>query len=336
MVPLQLNPVSRSSGAEVKRLFDQYKYKDYQLKKLSISKSTMVDWLVNNLQQKHLQTFYLKNSGRVSGLLSARHQPWISKMLNLRSMCLVHFLASGQDPLLLKQLLEKFFSETQGFDFLSCRLPSGDVNAVNVLEDYGFHFVGNEVFMALDMKNYQEYENEDLHGFQRCPAHLWPQVIELIEKVHIHNRYMNDGRISNNKVRQIYKSYIDEFGAKRPYRQIIYKEDDHVLGFIVYKFNRDLSRFVGRNYASLDFIGVDTEVRSKGIGYLLNMAALRDLAAEGADHVVVRTLGSNLPALRILSKAGFEVSSTDCQFHYWSPAQIGTENFYREKVLPKA
>lgn len=325
MVALQSNPVSYSSGAGVKDLFFQHEYKDYQLGKLGIPKSTMIDWLFSNLQQKNLHTCYLQDLGQICGLISARYQPWISKMLNLRSMSLVHFLASGQDPLLLKQLLEKFFSETQGFDFLSCRLPSGDVNAVNVLEDYGFHFVGNEIFMARNMEDYQEPKNKDLQGLQRCPTHLWPRVIELVEKVHIHNRYMNDYHISDYRARRIYKSYIAEFGGKEPYRHLIYQKNNHVLGFIVYKLNKQLSRFVGRNYASLDFIGVDPDVRNKNIGLLLNMAALKDLADESIDHVVVRTLGSNMPALSILSKVGFEVTSTDCHFHYRSPPQSKTE-----------
>lgn len=325
MVALQSNPVSCSNGAGVKDLFFHYKYKDYQLAKLGIPKPTMMNWLVSNLQQKNLHTCYLQDSEQIYGITSARYQPWISQKLNIRSMSLVHFLASSQDPLLLKQLLNMFFSEMQSFDLLDCRLPSGDVNAMNVLEDFGFHFVGNEIFLAQNMRDYHEPQNKDLQGFQRCPTHLWPRVIELVEKVHIHNRYMNDYHISDCRARRIYKSYIAEFGGKEPYRHLIYQKNNHVLGFIVYKLNKQLSQFVGRNYASLDFIGVDPDVRCKNIGLLLNMAALKDLADEGIDHVVVRTLGNNMPALRILSKAGFEVTSTDCHFHYWSPSLSRTE-----------
>ena len=321
MVVLQSNPVCYSSGSGLKDLFYSYEYKDYQLKKLGIPKSTMMDWLLSNLQHKNVYNLYSQYSGQICGLISARYQPWISKKLNLRSMSLLHFLASSQDPLLLRQLLNRFFSEMLGFDLLDCRLPSGDINALNILEDFGFHFVGNEIFMARNMKDYQEPQNKDLQGFQRCPDHLWPRVIELVERVHIHNRYINDSHISDYRARRIYKSYIAEFGGKEPYRHLIYQRNNRVLGFIIYKLNKQLSRFVGRSYASLDFIGVDPDVRSKNIGFLLNMAALKDLAHEGVDHVVVRTLGSNLPALRILSKAGFEVTSTDCHFHYWGLPQ---------------
>ena len=318
MSALQMEISTDSNTIRIEELFAQHRFKDYQLRQLDIPKSTMVDWLAKNLNKQKISTWYLKESGKLQGFITAMPQTWISGMMEVNAVSLLHLLAEGQDFQRLKELLHIFFTSSQDFDFLDCRVASGDINAIHALEDFGFHFMGNEAYLVLNMKHYKAPQLENLSMCHSCPEHLWPQVIELSRQVHIHNRYMNDPRISRDMARKVYSGYISEFGRIDPYRTIIYQEDDRVAGFVLYKWNHGLSGFVGRNYASLDFIGVDPSARCRGIGHLLNTAALKDLAANGADHVVVRTLGNNFPAIRILSKSGFEISSLDCHFHYWN------------------
>mgnify|MGYP000187957119 CR=1 FL=1 len=318
MSALQLKPSTDSDLNRIEELFAQHKFKDYQLHQLDIPKSTMVAWLTRNLSKQEIYTWYLRESGKLQGIISAKPQSWISEMLEVNAVSLLHLLAENQDFLRLNELLRIFLDQYHDFDFMDCRVASGDINAIHTLEESGFHFMGNEAYLVLNMKHYSAPQLENLSMCRRCPEHLWPQVLELSRQVHIHNRYMNDPHINREMVRKVYSGYISEFGGIEPYRTIIYEEDNLVTGFVLYKWNHGLSRFVGHNYASLDFIGVDPNARCRGIGHLLNTAALNDLAANGADHVVVRTLGNNFPAIRILSKSGFEISSLDCHFHYWN------------------
>lgn len=309
--------LARSSDlSEIQELFTQYAFKDYQLYQLDIPKNKMVERLVQDFQTMDLDTWYIKESGILQGFISAKHLPWLSDIMGLRAFSLVHLLSRDQDPRIIQKLLETFFNRAPDLDFLNCRLASGDFNAVHALEYQGFKFMGNEVYLSRDMRDFHPLE--DLSNCCRCTDELWPQLVELTEKVHIVNRFMNDPRISRDKVRRIYKSYISGFGGSDSYRSIIYRENNRVFGFILYKWNKRLSEFVGRNYASLDFIGVDPDARSRGVGHILNTAALKELADKGADHVVVRTLGNNHPALKILGKSGFEITSIDCHFHYWN------------------
>ena len=141
--------------------------------------------------------------------------------------------------------------------------------------------------------------------------------MDLVENTHVHNRYMYDPEVPPHKAAEIFSRYVSGFGFEKDFRHLIKLEEGRVVGFIFYKFNTALSETTGGRYASLDFIGVDNRAQNAGLGDELNRAALFDLAAQGATHVAARTFGSNYPAIRILHKVGFKITSSDLHFHLW-------------------
>lgn len=214
-------------------------------------------------------------------------------------------------------MLNYVMDQIPDVDFFDCRVSTADKNAIQALENAGFRFVGNEVYMARSLVQSpvpKEYGQTDCIP---CPYELQTEVLELAKKTHFHNRYMYDPEVRHQDAVNVYRKYLADLGFKKEFRTMIMRNGQKLLGFIFYKYNNVLSQIVGNKYASLDFIAVNPEAQNSGVGEALNKAALFDLVRSSATHVVVRTFGSNYPAIRICQKVGFKITSSDLHFHLW-------------------
>jgi len=185
------------------------------------------------------------------------------------------------------------------------------------LEGSGFRFVGSEVYLVKPLENVSLTEDYIHSGCEPCPKERLLEVLDIMDNNHFHNRYMYDPRIPSDRANDIYKEFLSTSAYEKDYRLLIKCSGTEIDGFILYKFNATLSEAMGRKYASLDFIAVKGGRKNAGVGVALNKGAINDLVREGVSHVVVRTLASNYPAIRICQKIGFQLTSTDLHFHRW-------------------
>jgi len=330
----RIQPLSESDLPEVENLFLTYPYKDFQLRHMDIPKEKMAKFLKKSLKSRTARSACLRENDKLVGLISAVHLPWISDLFGANLYHLQHLLTDGKGAGYYQNILRYFMDQIEDVDFIGCRVASGDVNAVQALEDSGFRFVGNEVYLVNSLSRAplpEEYGDTDCGP---CPEHLRRQVMELVEKTHVHNRYMYDPEVQPEKAAEIFSRYISGFGFQKNFRHLIKMREGRVVGFIFYKFNNALSEVAGGKYASLDFIGVDKQARNAGVGDELNRAALYDLAAQGTTHVAARTFGSNYPAIRILHKVGFIITSSDLHFHLWLRSAAQVKNRVLDRIDP--
>jgi ribosomal protein S18 acetylase RimI-like enzyme len=313
-----------------------YPFKDFQLRQLDIPKEKMLKYLQASLGGKQVNSAYLTEEGRLVGLISARHLPWLSGHFKANMFTLQHLLTLGKEPGYFQNMIRYLLDQVEDIDFLDCRVAAGDINAIQALENSGFRFVGNEIFLVRSLLKDPVDESYRHPECVPCPDDMQDQVFELAAKTHFHNRYMYDPEVAPDEAAAIYQRYLSGLAFNSDYHCLIKLEDGEVQGFIFYKYNKNLSHMVGRGYASLDFIGVNNAARNRGLGDALNRAALWHLSKMGVTHVVVRTLGSNYPALRIVHKVGFRITSSDLHFHHWlrPKARENSANQHPDLIFP--
>lgn len=314
---LTIRPLTDQSLDQVEELFKRYPFKDFQLQQLDIPKAKMVSFLRQGLFANFTKAAGLREGGRLIGLIGVSALPWMSGLFGARMFTIRHFLTDDMGQGYFQTMIRYVLDQVEGVDFLDCRVATGDINAIHALENSGFRYVGNEIYLARSLVAEPVPEDYAQADCVACPDRLKEQVLSLVERTHSHNRFMYDPEVSHEQAANIFRKYVSGIAFKEGYRTLIQHTGDRVDGFIIYKFTPALSAAVGGNYASLDFIGVNRESQNKGIGECLNRAALHDLARSGATHVVVRTFGSNYPAIRILHKVGFKITSSDLHFHHW-------------------
>lgn len=314
---LTIRPLTQADLEEVRGLLFRYPFKDFQLQQLAIPKEKMVSFLERSLFADHTRQVVLREGGKLVGLIGIGALPWMSGLFGVKMFTLKHFLTADKSQGYFQTMIRYVLDQMSLVEFLDCRVAAGDIQAIHALENSGFRFVGNEVYLARSLQGRplpQEFANT---GCVPCPDRLRPRVLELVEQTHVHNRFMYDPEVSAEQAANIFRKYVSQIAFEEGYRIMVKHQGDEVEGFIIYKFNPGLSEAVGGSYASLDFIGVNQNSQNRGIGEDLNKAALFDLAASKAGHVVVRTFASNYPAIRILHKVGFKITSSDLHFHHW-------------------
>jgi ribosomal protein S18 acetylase RimI-like enzyme len=317
LTDVSIRQITDSQLPFVEQLFYNYPYKDFQLKQLGIPKRTMAAILKDSLQGEKVFNCAFWEEEHMTGMLSARYLPWISTQFSANMYSLKHMLSDNKDSDFYYTMLSYITGQIDEMDFLDCRVANGDIDAIQALESFGFRFAGNEVYMVNSLVNSSHLQTGKIEGIEKCSSLHRDKVVELARRTHVHNRYMYDPYVDRNEAIELYSKYMAGFAFGPDYRSIVKVEGGKLLGFLFYKYNRNLSEKVGGSYASLDFIGVDTDAQNQGIGEQLNRAALADLASTGTTRVVVRTFGNNYPAIRICQKVGFQITASDLHFHLW-------------------
>ena len=338
---LSIEPLAMEDLPEAEDLFNTYSFKDFQLKQLGIPKHKMAGFLKRSLVGKGVFNAILREEGRLVGLVSAKFLPWMSQLMGAKMYSMQHFVTAGKRAGFYQTMLQYVMDQIPDMDFLDCRVASGDINAIQALENSGFRFVGNEVYMVRSLRDSPAHYQNACPDCVPCNEELKPEVMKLVEETHFHNRYMYDPQVSAKDAADIYSKYLAGFAFTPDYHSLIKVSGGVVQGFIFYKFNSALSQMVGgSHYASLDFIGVRQDRQNRGLGEKLNQAALYDLTADHTSHVVCRTFGSNYPAMRILQKVGFKITSSDLHFHMWlrprAQAKHGIHSAGEPFVAPSA
>ena len=323
---LTIRQLTEYSMLETEKLFTEYPYKDFQLSQLNIPKEKITVFLRETLYGKQIYNAGLREDGKLVGLLSARYQPWISQLFGVNMYSLQHFITSDREPGHYQAMLNYIMDQIADLDFLDCRVSSADISAIQALENAGFRFVGNEVYMVRPLVETPLPKSYGLTECIPCSDSLKTQVLNMVREIHFHNRYMYDPEVARKDAIDIYSKYLSGVAFKPEYRSLIKCDGDRVVGFIFYKLNTALSQLVDGKYASFDFIGVNREIQNSGVGEDLNKAALFELERSGVTHVVVRTFGNNYPAIRICQKVGFKITSSDLHFHLWVRPQAQSKH----------
>jgi predicted N-acetyltransferase YhbS len=320
-------PYHPDKDGEILQLFNDYSFKDYQIKFMGASKERMVDYLKKSLRQPDLQTICLIERNKVVGFISLKPLPWLSRHFGFRMYGVTHLLAKEKSPLIQARLLRYVAEETNDVDFLDCRIAANDVHGAHALEICGFRYVGAEIYLGQILKKEHRYAPRPLFKIDPCrQASDRDQVLKIAGQVHLHNRFHYDPFIKEENAQSLYRALVANCFDDDQFEVLMVRSSAMVEGFIVSKFNRPLSQELGFGCASLDFIGVRPETQNRGLGQALNQWALHQLAGKKVAFVGVRTMASNYSALTVCHKTGFQMTSASLHFHKW---------IYRPRVSPE-
>lgn len=317
MSQLVFSPFDGSRDGEVRRLFQEYPHKDFQLKSMKVSKEGMADYLQTTLHSPGTQSICLRANGKLVGLIALKSLPWMSEHFGLKMYAVPHLLAGFEGPLVRARLLRYVIEELQEVDFLDCRIAADDVYAAQALEAAGFRYVGTEVYLGQELGRDELFDPLADIEIAECSRTDRKQVLEIVESTHVHNRFACDPLIGADLTRSLYRKLVGNCFDQAQFTTLVARGHGAVQGFIISKTNKTFCQVVGMKTGSLDLIGVSPDIRNRGLGACLNRAALQRMAQQGVQYVGVRTLANNYPALRITFKTGFAVTSTSLHFHRW-------------------
>jgi ribosomal protein S18 acetylase RimI-like enzyme len=311
-------PFNADKDGDIHHLFCDYKFKDYQHKFMGVSKEQMVQYLKKTLSEPGAQSICMREGNQLVGLISLKSLPWMSNHFGFRMYAVTHLLAKGENPLVHARLLRYVMEELPNVDFLDCRVAVDDVCSTHALEICGFRYVGAEIYLGQFLKAGDPPEPQP--RFEIRPL-VQPQdqdrVLAIAGETHTHNRFAYDPFINGHAAKSLYQRLVANCFKHNQFDVLVAQSAETVEGFIISKLNLAFSQEVGFQCGSLDFIGVDPEIRNRGLGKALNQWALYHLAQKGVVYAAVRTMASNYAALTLVHRTGFQMTSTSLHFHKW-------------------
>lgn len=136
----------------------------------------------------------------------------------------------------------------------------------------------------------------------------------IARTAHTATRFFNDPHFPRQQVEDLYSTWIAREVQGRAQTVLVAASAAQTpLGYV------SCHRDPVRQHGLIGLVGVSAEVRGKGIGRNLVLAALDWLGGQGTRAVTVVTQGNNLAAQRLYQQCGFLSRDLQLWYHKWYP-----------------
>jgi ribosomal protein S18 acetylase RimI-like enzyme len=141
-----------------------------------------------------------------------------------------------------------------------------------------------------------------------------PGLQTMARKGHSETRFFNDAHFPRQRAEDFYSTWITlEVQGRAQTVLVAASAANQPLGYV--SCHLDSARREGQ----IGLVGVNPEVRGRGIGRGLIRAALDWYRNHGAQVVTVVTQGNNRPAQRLYQQCGFLTQNLQLWYHKWYP-----------------
>ncbi len=141
-----------------------------------------------------------------------------------------------------------------------------------------------------------------------------PGLQAMAGMVHRDTRFFADAHFPRQRAEELYSTWITLETQGRAQRVFVAAmPDNHPCGYV--SCHLDL----GHQKGQIGLVGVAPEVRGKGIGKYLVLAAIEWFREQGVREVAVVTQGRNRAAQRLYQQCGFLSQNLELWYHKWYP-----------------
>lgn len=159
---------------------------------------------------------------------------------------------------------------------------------------------------ALEDKPYAAPSSVVIRGWQ--PDDL-PRLRAIARDAYTDSRFYFDGGFTRSLCDKLYETWIEQSCHGQADFVMIAEHEGVAASFV--------TGSVRGNVGQIGLVGVDAEVRGRGLGGATMQAALAEFRQRGCTGVEVVTQGRNLGAQRLYTRAGFVTQSIKVWFHGW-------------------
>jgi dTDP-4-amino-4,6-dideoxy-D-galactose acyltransferase len=192
-----------------------------------------------------------------------------------------------------------------------------DPTTIQTAEQHGFGLVDIRVTFERGVMNSHDPVRPDSPAGASIrpvqPEDL-PGLQAMARMVHRETRFFNDSHFSRQRVEDLYSTWITLESQGRAQTVLVAASAaNQPLGYV--SCHLDPVRREGQ----IGLVGVSPEVRGKGLGKSLVLAAIDWYRAQGAHEVTVVTQGKNRAAQRLYQQCGFLSRELQLWYHKWYP-----------------
>jgi dTDP-4-amino-4,6-dideoxy-D-galactose acyltransferase len=133
---------------------------------------------------------------------------------------------------------------------------------------------------------------------------------EIASKVYFDTRFYQDFHFPRERVDELYRVWIEKSCAGYADKVFVAEKDGRAMGYITCHLQNPSTGSIG-------LVGVDPEVKGRGIGRELIFSAIRWFKEKQTGQIQVGTQGRNLSAQRLYQRCGFTTGKAHLWYHKW-------------------
>ena len=317
----------------LKDLFQNYPHKAYQQKKQALEKNQLTDFFANQLIQQALGP----NANANLTLLGcdSEDEPFAMASIQPSSWHTDHFsIPMGKiQPLLfldpkknretsaegvnvrrvfLQTLLQH--ARERGLQHLSCRVDAEDWPMLHALESSGFQLVDCSHKLWRALQNPSNEIDAQITLRIEPPTEEDAKRIKSIATAHHHNAFFVDPWLDHDVATDLFIRWTDLCLRGRASHVHVARLEQETIGFVIYMESKSFNECHNLRVGVLDFMVLDPRFQGQGLGLQTLQASLASVARH-YDQIELRTTHTNLPALSLYTRCGFQIIGSDMRFH---------------------
>jgi GNAT superfamily N-acetyltransferase len=218
-------------------------------------------------------------------------------------------------------------AESEGFQYLLCKLTSQDTKVIRALESEGFYLTDIGVTFGINTAEFLARNKQRVLVKPPLPSSASrrltregisqisdlitpatqkdvPDLKKLIPSLFPESRFYHDPFFSRKEADNLYRAWIENSVNGREADIVFYIPR---TGFITCKKT-------GKHSGKIVLIGIRKSSRGKGYGSALLFRAMEWFAGQGTDFVTVRTQLKNLQGINFYLRCGFVMKEYDLMF----------------------
>jgi GNAT superfamily N-acetyltransferase len=244
---------------------------------------------------------------------------WDTKVIGLpvaRITWLIDYPHTDDRSSIRTEMVRRAISEAQqcGTRYLLARIPSGDVEAIHILEGSGFRLLEGLLTFGTSLE--AEPPSSEKHHELRCRPFLpedIPTLRELAGNSFSMDRFHSDPGIEKTKADEIHQQWIEN-SCEGFADCVLVAENSRPIGFTTLKIDSASENHLGVRVGVVVLVATSSQHRRKGVARLLTIAALRWFRQARCQWVEVGTQLANIHASRVYQAAGFRLVRSSLTF----------------------
>jgi dTDP-4-amino-4,6-dideoxy-D-galactose acyltransferase len=194
---------------------------------------------------------------------------------------------------------------------------ANDPTTLQTAGKHGFGLVDIRVILERNMMDSPAVGCSELpacHSIRPVQPDDLPELQAMARTLHGETRFFKDSHFPRQRAEELYSTWIKlESEGRAKIVLVAASATNQPLGYISCRLNANLRE------GQIGLVGVAPEVRGRGIGKNLVLAATGWFQEQGVHKVTVVTQGINLAAQRLYQQCGYFSQDLHLWYHKWYP-----------------
>jgi len=309
----------------IRRLIIDYEFNDYRNYRV-LKKKMVNECLFKQIEDllsvnKGISVVVFKKGKDAAGLIILTDLPWDSKHFGFKMAEITYLIAKGsyEESYKIKRSLVSFIlrmCRQNGTRHLSCKIDTADFSSIHVLEESDFKIMDTLLTYIFNRFKHKIPNLKKLYKTRPFKRKDLNTLLKLAQDSFLNSRYYRDALLPREKADRLHREWVKNYCSNlKDNRAFVAEKGNKVVGFIIYKKNRELKKLCGTKVVG-NGLSAGSPV-AKGAYIALIETALEDVILSSHDIAEFDTQVINYEVIKVYQKFKLDFVRSKYTFHKW-------------------